>query len=147
MVGLGFGSYDDQIGHVVSYFDLLGIPSDVTVEHSDSHAHNSYLNLLAEMGVVGLGLMLNFFWKLIEWSRRGAANAALMAGVQNFAAFRFVELASVCLLVMAATEHRLVSPSNVLILSLVISLLLASRPLTAPRPDRRCIEYDEATRR
>ncbi|ORC48920.1 polymerase [Burkholderia sp. A27] len=132
VVGLGFGSYDDQIGHVVSYFDLLGIPSDVTVEHSDSHAHNSYLNLLAEMGVVGLGLMLNFFWKLIEWSRRGAANAELMAGVQNFVAFRFVELASVCLLVMAATEHRLVSPSNVLILSLVISLLLASRPLAAP---------------
>ncbi|MDI7046936.1 hypothetical protein QMN58_25845, partial [Escherichia coli] len=51
----------------------------------------------------------------------------LFGGGQNFAAFRFVEISSVCLLVMAATEHRLVSPSNVLILALVISLLLAAR--------------------
>jgi hypothetical protein len=46
----------------------------------------------------------------------------------NFTAYRFVELSAICLLVMAATEHRLVSPSNVLILSLVVSLLLAWRP-------------------
>ncbi|CAB3731755.1 O-antigen ligase family protein [Paraburkholderia rhynchosiae] len=126
IVGLGFGSFDDHIGNVASYFHLFGAPSDITVEHSDSHAHNSYLNFLAELGVVGLFLMLNFFWKLVDWSKHGAAAAALVGGGQNFAAFRFVEISSVCLLVMAATEHRLVSPSNVLILTLVISLLLAS---------------------
>jgi hypothetical protein len=41
---------------------------------------------------------------------------------------------------MAATEHRLVSPSNVLILTLVISLLLAARAVSAvtlvPQPQR-----------
>jgi O-Antigen ligase len=130
IIGLGFGSFDDHIGSVTSYFHLLGVPSDVVIEHSDSHAHNSYLNLLAELGVVGLALMLSFFWKLVDWSKHGAAAAALIGGGQNFAAFRFVEISSVCLLVMAATEHRLVSPSNVLILSLVISLLLASRPIS-----------------
>ncbi|MPW65780.1 hypothetical protein, partial [Moraxella catarrhalis] len=77
--------------------------------------------------VVGLALMLGFYWRLIEWCKHGAAAAALFGGGQNFAAFRFVEISSVCLLVMAATEHRLVSPSNVLILALVISLLLAAR--------------------
>jgi O-antigen ligase len=131
IIGLGFGSFDDQIGSVVSYFHLLGVPSDIEVEHSDSHAHNSYLNILAELGVVGLGLMLGFFWKLIEWSKHGAAAAALMGGGKNFAAFRFVEISSICLLTMAATEHRLVSPSNVLILTLVISLLLAARSVSA----------------
>ncbi|CAD6530896.1 O-antigen ligase family protein [Paraburkholderia metrosideri] len=130
IVGLGFGSFDDHIGSVTSYFHLLGVPSDVIVEHSDSHAHNSYLNFLAELGVVGLALILSFFWKLVDWAKHGAAVGALMGGGQNFAAFRFVEISSVCLLVMAATEHRLVSPSNVLILSLVISLLLASRALS-----------------
>jgi O-antigen ligase len=110
---------------------LFGVPSDITVEHSDSHAHNSYLNILAELGIVGLALMLGFFWKLIEWSKQGAAASALMGGGQNFAAFRFVEISSVCLLVMEATEHRLVSPSNVLILTLVISLLLAARAVSA----------------
>ncbi|CAB3808620.1 O-antigen ligase family protein [Paraburkholderia fynbosensis] len=131
IIGLGFGSFDDHIGSVVSYFHVVGIPSDVSIEHSDSHAHNSYLNFLAELGVVGLALLLSFFWKLIEWSQHGAAAAALTGRGQNFAAFRFVEISSVCLLVMAATEHRLVSPSNVLILSLVISLLLAWRPSSA----------------
>ncbi|WGS52891.1 O-antigen ligase family protein [Paraburkholderia sp. D15] len=127
IVGLGFGSFDDHIGNLTSYFGLLSIPSNMIIEHSDSHAHNSYLNFLAEMGVVGLGLMLCFYWRLVEWGKHGAAAAALFGNGENFAAFRFVELSSVCLLVMAATEHRLVSPSNVLILSLVISLLLAAR--------------------
>lgn len=136
IVGLGFGSFDDHIGTVVSYFNLLGVPSDVVIEHSDSHAHNSYLNFLAETGIVGLALMLSFYWKLIGWSRDGAAMAALRNAGQNFTAFRFVEISSVCLLVMAATEHRLVSPSNVLILSLVVSLLLASQPLARAVYDR-----------
>lgn len=131
VVGLGFGSFDDHIGSVTSYFHLLGIPSDMIIEHSDSHAHNSYLNFLAELGLAGLALMLGFYWRLIEWSKHGAAAAALFGEGQNFAAFRFVEVSSVCLLVMAATEHRLVSPSNVLILSLVVSLLLAARSVNS----------------
>jgi O-antigen ligase len=131
IVGLGFGSFNDHIGSVSTYFNVLGVPSDVIVEHSDSHAHNSYLNILAELGIVGLVLMLSFYWKLIAWSKNGAAAAALIGRGQNITAFRFVEISSVCLLVMSATEHRLVSPSNVLILTLVISLLLASRPVAA----------------
>jgi O-antigen ligase len=134
LVGMGFGSFDDQIRNVTSYFGLLGVPSDIIVEHSDSHAHNSYLNFLAELGVVGLALLLSFYWKLVKWSQNGAARSALTDHGRNFAAYRFVELSSVCLLVMAATEHRLVSPSNVLILSLVISLLLASRPARVMKP-------------
>lgn len=130
IVGLGFGSFDDQIDTVSSYFGILGVPSGVSVLHSDSHAHNSYLNFLAELGVVGLTLMLSFYWRLIRWSQEGAA-AAMHDEKRNFIAFRFIELSCVCLLTMGATEHRLVSPSNVLILSLVVSLVLASR---VPQP-------------
>jgi len=79
-------------------------------------------------------LILAFFWKLVDWSKQGAAFSALVDGGRNFAAYRFVEIASVCLLVMSATEHRMVTPSNVLILSLVISLLIAARPLAARVP-------------
>ena len=135
IVGMGFGSFDDQIRNVVSYFGVLAVPSDIIVEHSDSHAHNSYLNFLAELGVVGLSLMLAFYWRLIKWSQLGAARSALTELGRNFAAYRFVELSSICLLVMAATEHRLVSPSNVLILSLIVSLLLAARPVRAATPE------------
>jgi len=139
IVGLGFGSFDDHIGSLASYFNLFAVPSNIVIEHSDSHAHNSYLNILAELGVVGLTLIIAFYWKLIDWSKQGAAYSALVDGGRHFAAFRFVEISSVCLLVMSATEHRLVTPSNVLILTLVISLLLAARPLavSAFRPGPR----------
>lgn len=40
-------------------------------------------------------------------------------------------ISSIRLFVMAATEHRPVSPSNVLILSLVVSLWVAARSVSA----------------
>lgn len=129
--GLGFGSFDDQIPQVVNYFGLFGRPVDALVIHSDSHAHNSYLNFLAELGVVGLILFIRFYWVLISWCQRGAL-FALENGRTNFVAFRFVELSAVCVLAMATSEHRLTTPSNVLILSLVVSLLVASRTYAMP---------------
>jgi O-antigen ligase len=131
LVGLGFGSFDDQISSVVDYFGVFGQALGVTTAHSDSHAHNSYLNILAELGVVGLILMLRFYWQLLAWCREGAA-AALNGDGRNFIAFRFVELSSVCLLAMSATEHRLTTPSNVLTITLVLSLLVASRVSYGP---------------
>ena len=145
IVGMGFGSFDDTIELVVNYFGVFGRAIGVTAAHSDSHAHNSYLNILAEQGVVGLGLILAFYWRLVTWCQQGT-RAAMRESGRNFVGFRFVELASVCLLAMSATEHRLTTPSNMLPISLVISLLLASRtrvtypafmqrsPFAAPRP-------------
>jgi O-antigen ligase len=133
IVGMGFGSFDDSIGTAVNYFGLFSEPLRIAVKHSDSHAHNSYLNFLAELGIVGLALMLTFYWRLIAWCQKGADDATANHGGRNFVAYRFVELSSVCLLVMSATEHRMVSPSNVLILALGLSLLVSYRA-PAPRP-------------
>ncbi|WP_206952552.1 O-antigen ligase family protein [Trinickia acidisoli] len=124
--GIGFGSFDDQIALVVNYFGLFGRAVGVTAAHTDSHAHNSYLNILAELGIVGLTLMMMFYWRLVAWCQQGA-RAAMRENGRNFIAFRFIELGSVCLLAMSATEHRLTTPSNMLPIALVISLLLASR--------------------
>lgn len=131
IVGLGFGAFDDQISSVVDYFGLFAQARDVTAAHSDSHAHNSYLNILAELGVVGLVLMLSFYWRLLAWCREGAA-AALNGDGRNLIAFRFIELSSVCLLGMSATEHRLTTPASVLTITLVLSMLVASRPRYGP---------------
>jgi O-antigen ligase len=133
IVGLGFGSFDDQIPQVVDYFGVFGQPLGASIAHTDSHAHNSYLSILAELGVVGLAVILRFYWLLISWCQRGAA-FALENGRHNLVAFRFVELSSICLLAMATTEHRLTTPSNVLILSLVVSLVLASRASETHQP-------------
>jgi hypothetical protein len=71
-------------------------------------------------------LMLSFYSRLVTWCQQGAWTS-MREGGRNFVAYRFVELASVCLLAMSATEHRLTTPSNMLPIALVISLLLASR--------------------
>jgi O-antigen ligase len=126
LFGIGFGSFDDQISYVSHYFGLFGHPIGITANHTDSHAHNSYLNFLAELGVVGLVLMMMFYWRLIAWCQKGTWVAMRESG-RNFIAYRFVELSSVCLLAMSATEHRMTTPSNVLPIALVVSLLLASR--------------------
>jgi O-antigen ligase len=151
LVGLGFGSFDDHISMVVDYFGVFGAPLGVDVVHSDSHAHNSYLNTLAELGIVGLVLLLRFFWELIGWAANGAA-AALKEGGRNYVAFSFIELSAVCLLAMSYSEHRLTTPSNVLIMSLVTSLLLASRvpdsvPVRLGRTLPRTREVNEERRR
>jgi O-antigen ligase len=130
IVGMGFGSFDDQISSVVNYFGVYAQPVGVTIMHSDSHAHNSFLNILAELGVVGLFLMMRFYWELMMWAIKGAKASASDA-YTDYTGFVFVELSSVCLLVMSVSEHRLTTPSNVLLPALAISLLLASRLRTA----------------
>jgi hypothetical protein len=114
------------ISRVIDYFGLFGQPLEVEIVHSDSHAHNSYLNILAELGVVGLVLMMLFMWQLIAWASNGATRA-WREGARDYVGYLFVELSSICLLAMSCSEHRLTSPSNVLIMSLAVSLLLASR--------------------
>jgi O-Antigen ligase len=130
IVGMGFGSFDDQFRSVVSYFGVFSQALGVTVIHSDSHAHNSYLNLLAELGIVGLALMMRYYWELMKWAINGA-QAAINDHYTDYTGFVFIELSSVCLLVMSVSEHRLTTPSNVLLPALVTSLLLASRLRTA----------------
>jgi len=126
IIGMGVGSFDDEVHDVVNYFGVVGQPRDVTVFHTDAHAHNSYLHIAAELGVIGLALMLAFYWHLVKWAMEGAAST-LPARRSSVGAYTFVELSSVCLLAMGTTEHRLTTPSNVLILALVVSLLLSWR--------------------
>jgi hypothetical protein len=114
-------------------FRRFGAPLGVEVVHSDSHAHNSYLNTLAELGVVGLVHLLRFFRELIGWAANGAA-AALKKRGRKYVAFTLIELSAVCLPAMSYSEHRMTMPSNVLIMSLVASLLLT---LCAPDMARR----------
>jgi O-antigen ligase len=55
-LGVGFGNYEAAY----PAFALINCPDAL------GHAHNYYLNLLAETGVVGLGAYL-FFWAAVFW--------------------------------------------------------------------------------
>lgn len=81
LLGVGFGNYADAYAQyaLINWPDPLG------------HAHNYYINLLAEVGVVGLATYLFFwtavFWQTIrllrylDWPDRGIAMGLLAAWV------------------------------------------------------------------
>ncbi len=78
-LGVGFGNYEPAYAD----YDLINWPAPL------GHAHNYYLNLLAETGVLGLlayvGLWTAVFWQTIriinksDWPRRGIALGLLAA--------------------------------------------------------------------
>ena len=113
--GLGFTRFDDYPMRVVEV--LPGLRMNVTdaVRHSDLHAHNSYLHVMAEGGLVGLALL-----------------AAMLAQVLR--AFKgndvvFLPAAFVVgsLLVASFTEHRLTTPSQAAPAFVIVGLLWAVR--------------------
>ena len=67
LAGVGFGRYNDIIS--IFHQDLAGYDGLLTVflnpvfYFGSDHAHNSYLHLLSETGVIGLGLLI-LFWCL-----------------------------------------------------------------------------------
>jgi len=74
--GVGFGRFNDinyninDYGYTLTRLDkFVGIPKILytynapNFNFSSAHAHNSYLQFLAETGIVGLGLLI-FFWIL-----------------------------------------------------------------------------------
>jgi O-antigen ligase len=77
--GVGFGNYEAAYGK----YALINWPQAL------GHAHNYYLNLLAEVGLIGLSMYLLFwlavFWQTIrmtrrhDWPERGIALGLLAA--------------------------------------------------------------------
>lgn len=119
LVGTGLGSYDDALpGRPWRWEGLPGLVAwndNGLRRHTDANAHHSFLHVLAETGLIGLGLLLAYLWALWRYL------AALGAGW-----LRTAMLLAFWVLVLASlTGHRLVTPSQVALFNLVLGLLLA----------------------
>ena len=116
IVGTGFGSFNDA-PHQYSGWNSIFMWSQGQITHSDGHAHHSYVHVLAETGVVGLALLVWFliciYKKILDASGSPAVRAGLLLGFWTlvFASF---------------TEHRIVTPSNVLPFALMLGLTIAN---------------------
>lgn len=104
--GAGFGSFNDV-------FKMSGVKV-----YSSSHAHNTFLHVLAEQGVVGL--LLLFF---IIGSFR---NLWLKYRQFDLIFFDSVYFAFLAVLLASFTEHRLFAPASMLIVSTMIGMFLAN---------------------
>jgi putative inorganic carbon (hco3(-)) transporter len=54
------------IGNGWNSFDTITIPMIKDVQERSSHAHNSYLQVWAELGIIGLVIFLAFLWALLR---------------------------------------------------------------------------------
>ena len=98
VLGAGFGSYDDL--HYVGRNNTL-YADTYLVQHTFSHAHHTFLNVLAEQGVVGLILLL-ISLLYIDRTVRSLDDPLGKAA----------SLSLLILMFMSLSEHRLFSPSN-----------------------------------
>ncbi len=117
IVGTGFGSYNDIPYHLQGVEHVVMFNSTHVADFSDAHAHHMYLHLMAETGLVGLGLVT---W-MLYWIRRflGTMPAGgLKCGL--ILAFWTVVWASV-------TENRLFAPSQMLPFTIILGLAIGAR--------------------
>lgn len=120
IIGSGFGSVNDLpltfnrgIPHLFSFNDSK------KKYFNDSHAHHSYLHFLAEMGILGLGLFLLFWFNLFKFINSNRFNVDVI--VKDYLLFSMFNLS-----IMSFTEHRITTPSNVLPFIIFYSIALMS---------------------
>ena len=106
VVGQGVGSYNEYGGYRAKIF---GDRPDTFVYDNPSNAHNSFLQVLSETGMIGVVIYLLFFLYFRQfWLRNRVADPL------------FADLAYFSLLVVAFasfTEHRLSTPSSMILVS------------------------------
>lgn len=136
ILGVGLGNFHDHA--LARQIDLL-----VPLGYQSFHAHNTYLEILADTGIVGLLCYILFLvamvrcllhrWRGLRGARRSPASSLILAAIGALAAY--IVFASVDMLLSENTHF-------VLVLLLSMGLLRdpsrqqASRLSRAPRPSR-----------
>jgi len=123
--GIGFGRYNDI--EQINYYRLQGIPGIITFYNdknfifNTSHAHNSYLQFLSETGIVGLFLIL-FFWFICY---RTILKAYILSDNEYFKKFYLVGMASIVILfILAFTENYFSATTIMICISIQLSLTI-----------------------
>jgi O-antigen ligase len=124
--GIGFGRYNDAANYNIQNISagLIGKPGIFSIYNTSqvifdsSNAHNSYLQLLAETGIIGLILMLAFWilcfkiifkaYKITENNFSKKTYLAVLGGI-------------ITLFILSLTEHYMANPTVMVCLSIAIS--------------------------
>ncbi|MBN1265941.1 MAG: O-antigen ligase family protein [Anaerolineales bacterium] len=114
--GQGFGSYND-VPYEFTDYGFAVLNTNRNVINDDAHAHHSFLHLMSETGLIGLGLMVVFLVMLHRLLRTANLPPGAALGLQ---------IAFWVIIWSSFTEHRLTTPSQVLSFSILVGFVLAS---------------------
>jgi O-antigen ligase len=116
LLGIGFGAFDDMPWHFWGWRGVFAFNVAEQLLHSDSHAHNTYLHVMAEMGAVGLILLLWFLNRLHQFLKTIEPSMVRIALLLGF----WVNVVS------AFSEHRLFTPGQMLPYIIMVGLAFAN---------------------
>jgi len=113
--GTGFGSYNDTPYNLYGLSHVLKINLTENIRLGDNHAHHTFVNVLAETGIVGFLLLFIFLTKVRTFIKT-IKLLPLQKGL--LIAFWFN-------IVSSFTEHRLFTPSQMLPFCIILGLSVA----------------------
>jgi len=121
LLGTGFGSYDDWPYEFIGGYGL--IVNESIIVHSDFHAHNSYLNILAETGMVGMLLFLNFVRQIHKF--------LIELAHENLEMSYALTICMWAAMASAITEHRIFAPAQMLPFYIILGITISYANRTA----------------
>ena len=117
IIGIGFTRFND----VPMY--LEGIPgyvmlntTQINIQFNDSHAHHTFLHVMAETGIIGLTLLIIFTYYLLKFAKN--INHWLAPGLYY---------AIWGMLGASFTEHRFFTPSGMLVITMLMIIAYISQ--------------------
>jgi O-antigen ligase len=123
LIGIGFSRFNDEFLTFKGVKGLVWIGVQGQVNNTDSHAHNSYLQFLAEGGIAGLLVTMSVWW--FAWQELGFFERKFPKSKLRWM-HRGSKGCLVAVLVMSVTEHMLGEGTVVLSLMSVVGMTLAA---------------------
>lgn len=111
IVGTGFGSYNDVPYNFVGV-DGFFVYNDAKMIFDDHHAHNTFLHVLAETGILGMVLLITFMFYCEKYIKT----------IKNKYIFLGLYLSLWGAIFSSVTEHRFFTPSQMLPFVLLLGL-------------------------
>jgi O-antigen ligase len=141
VLGTGFGSYNDLPYDLRGFEGIVAVNRPTEIIYSDSHAHHTFLHVMAETGLIGLALLVLLLVRIHSFIRR-TPETGLRTGLEMI--FWIAVFSSL-------TEHRLFTPSQMLPFTILLGLL-AARAASVPNTEQRSagiavVQTDQTDRR
>lgn len=123
--GMGMGTFNDEI-NLVGQKGLLCFNLASQYSNGSDHAHNTYLHVLAENGLLGIILLILFLWEIKKFARRiedkKLGNAIMLALFYAIGSGFF--------------EHRLFTPAQMIPFVLILGMAVSNENYKARKKKR-----------